>query len=114
MKGAIVFLVFFVLFTAITLQYATLPPGRELYKILKVPDTDQPVIGIPATNLVIALFNGIIYGIIVWLIFTILDHSRKGKKTKPAKKTEAKKFCINCGTEILDKSKYCSKCGASQ
>jgi hypothetical protein len=42
----------------------SIPPRRELYDLLGVPDTDYPVLGIPATTLVIAVFNGVVYGII--------------------------------------------------
>ena len=71
MKGAIVFLVFFVAMTVFTLLYADLPPGRQIYGMLDVPETGYPVGGIPATVLILSLFNGIVYGIIAWLIYSI-------------------------------------------
>ena len=118
MKGAIVFLVFSVIFGAATLQYYTdLPPGRQLYGLLNVPETSYPVLGIPASILIFAVFNGIIYGVIAWLIFTIIVRARHKKivqKVAPPTTTEPKNFCISCGAEISSKVKYCPKCGAAQ
>ena len=71
MKGALVFLVFFVAMTVFTLLYADLPPGRQIYEMLDVPFTGYPVGGIPTTVLIVSLFNGIVYGVIAWLIYSI-------------------------------------------
>jgi uncharacterized membrane-anchored protein YitT (DUF2179 family) len=70
MKGAIVFVVAFIIFLAATLAYPALPPGRQIYDLLGVEETTEPVLGISVTTLVCAIFNGVIYGIIIWLIFT--------------------------------------------
>ncbi len=83
MKGAIVFLVVFFVLLAATLAYTEMPPGKQIYSVLNVPTTDYPVLGIPATTLIVAVFNGVVYGIIAWLAFTLLERSR-GKKAKPA------------------------------
>jgi len=77
MRGAIVFLVVFIALFAATLAYPSMPPGRQLYSLLGVPETDYPVLSIPATTLVIAIFNGVIYGVIAWLIFTFAEKARK-------------------------------------
>jgi di/tricarboxylate transporter len=69
-QGAIVFLAVFVIFLLATLAVPNIPPGEMLYGLLGVPKTDYPVLGVPATILVIAIFNGVIYGVIAWLIFT--------------------------------------------
>jgi ribosomal protein S27AE len=116
MKGAIVFLVFFVAMTALTLIYADLPLGRQIYEMLDVPETDYPVGGIPATILVMSLFNGIVYGIIAWLIYSIamVAKRRRNESKNEVASTEQKKFCINCGAEIIESTTYCGKCGASQ
>jgi len=84
MKGAIVFLVVFIVLLLVTLGFPYIPPGKGLYGLLGVPETDYPVLGIPATLLVEAVFNGVIYGIIAWLIFT-LAYSRRAKRVTPAK-----------------------------
>ena len=83
MRGAIIFITVFLIFLVITLIYPTLPPGEMLYNLLNVPETDYPVLGIPATTLVIAVFNGVVYGFIAWLIFTLTNKIRR-KEKKPA------------------------------
>ncbi|OGD55347.1 hypothetical protein A3K78_07025 [Candidatus Bathyarchaeota archaeon RBG_13_52_12] len=72
MKGAIVFLVVFVLGVIITLGNTSLPPGSTIYGMLNVPSTNYPVLGIPATTLIISVINGVVYGFIAWLAFTIV------------------------------------------
>ena len=81
MKGAIVFIAAFLLFLVITLGYASLPPGRQIYDAIAGVETDYPVLGIPATTLVAAVFNGVIYGIIIWLVYTLVERLTK-KSTK--------------------------------
>jgi hypothetical protein len=73
MKGAIIFIIAFVIFLAATLAYPELPPGKQLYGLLGVQETSEQVLGIPATTLVCAIFNGVVYGVIIWLIFTALQ-----------------------------------------
>ena len=82
MKGALVFLVVFVIFVVATLgAYSTLPPGWEIYSALNLPpDVDYPVLGIPATDLIVAVFNGVVYGVIVWIIYSIIARVTKREK----------------------------------
>ena len=78
MKGAIVFLAVFVIFLAATLGYSAIPPGKALYQLLGVPETEYPVLGIPVTLLVQTIINGVIYGAIAWLIFSLaIKYKRK-------------------------------------
>jgi di/tricarboxylate transporter len=77
MRGALIFLAVFFAVLVATLAYPSMPPGPQLYSLLNVPTTDFPVLGIPATTLVIAVFNGVVYGIIAWLAFTIAQKTRK-------------------------------------
>jgi hypothetical protein len=79
MKGAIIFLVIFILALLVTLAYSDMPPGKQIYNALNVPATDYLVLGIQATTLAIAVFNGVVYGVIVWLIYTLAEHARKPK-----------------------------------
>ena len=80
-EGAIVFLMVFFAMLLATLAYPTMPPGRQIYSLLGVPDIDYLVLGIPATTLVIAVFNGVVYGIIAWLIFTFTVRTIRARKT---------------------------------
>ena len=81
MKGAIVFIAAFLLFLVITLGYASLPPGRQIYDAIAGVDTDYPILGIPAPTFASAILNGVIYGIIIWLVYTVIERITK----KPAK-----------------------------
>ena len=81
LKGALVFLGAFVIFLILTLGYPALPPGPQIYGLLNVPSTDYPVLGIPVTTLAIAIFNGVVYGIIAWLTYTVADMFTK--KSEP-------------------------------
>jgi hypothetical protein len=89
MKGALVFLAVFIILFAATLAYNDLPPGKQIYDALNVPTTDYPVLGIQATTLIKAVFNGVVYGIIAWLIYTIAERTTKPKtQTQPTKPTQ--------------------------
>ena len=81
-EGALVFLIVFVIGLVVTMAYPTLPPGMQIYGLLNVPTSTYPVLGIGVTTLAEAVFNGVVYGIIVWLIFTILRRA-----TRPKQKT---------------------------
>jgi len=84
MKGAIVFLVVFAVVLLATLAYNSIPPGQQIYRAA-LPNTEQytstyPIASTNAFALILAVFNGVIYGFVAWLIFTILTWgSRKNK-----------------------------------
>lgn len=82
MRGALVFLGVFVIVTLISIAMPTIPPGLQIYEALNVPLAEYPVGGIPASTLIIAIFNGVIYGVIAWIIFSIADRAMK-KEKKP-------------------------------
>lgn len=84
-EGAIIFLIVFVVLLAATLASPSIPPGRDLYGFLGVEEVDYPVLGVPATVLVSAVFNGVIWGIIVWLIFTLFRRTTKKESTVKVK-----------------------------
>ena len=72
MKGAIVFLAAFLLFLVISLGYADLPPGRQIYDGIVGAESDYSVGGVPVTLLAIGIFNGVIYGIIIYIVYWLL------------------------------------------
>ena len=85
MKGALVFLGIFIIILLATLGYPDLPPGKQIYNSLGVPTTDYKVIGIAATTLIEAVFNGVIYGIVAWIIYTIADRATRKKPPQKQK-----------------------------
>jgi hypothetical protein len=85
MKGAIVFLVVFAIAVLITLGDTAIPPGKAIYDAL-LPNTEAAsgyLVGgrIDAVTLIISVFNGVIYGFIAWLIFTLMT-ALLGKEKK--------------------------------
>jgi hypothetical protein len=85
MKGAIVFLVVFAIVVVITLGNTSIPPGQAIYNAV-LPGTEAAsgyLVGgtVDAVTAIIAVFNGVIYGFIAWLVFTILMmFTKKDKK----------------------------------
>jgi hypothetical protein len=73
LRGAIVFLAVFFIVLAVTLAYPELPPGKMIYEAVVGAETDYEVLGMPATQLISAVFNGVIYGFIAWLIFWLAE-----------------------------------------
>lgn len=88
MKGALVFLGVFVLVLAATLGAPSIPPGRDIYYAIGAVDVDYPILGISVATLVPAVFNGIIYGIVVWVAYSILSSATKKQKKELVYKCE--------------------------
>jgi hypothetical protein len=70
MIGAAVFLLFFVGFFALTLLLPVLPPGGIIYDLLGIAET-YDIFGISSDLLAKSIFNGVIYGVAIWLVFSI-------------------------------------------
>ena len=84
MKGAIVFLAVFAIVVVITLGNTAIPPGKAIYDIA-LPNTEAAsgyLIGgtVNAVTAIIAVFNGVIYGFIAWLVFTLATMGKKKEK----------------------------------
>jgi uncharacterized BrkB/YihY/UPF0761 family membrane protein len=77
-EGAIVFIIAFLVFLAITVAYTELPLGNMISDALGVP-SDLVWNGVLLRTLLSAIFNGVIYGIIIWLIFTFARRRMKPK-----------------------------------
>ena len=76
MKGALIFLIVFVILLVATIAYADLPPGKMISDAINI-DSDVEWSGFAVITLTSAIFNGVIYGIIAWLIFSIVVKVRK-------------------------------------
>jgi hypothetical protein len=77
-EGAIVFLIAFIIFLAATFAYTELPPGNMISDAMGI-DPSIMWSGLQLRTLLSAIFNGIIYGIIIWLIFTFARRTTKSK-----------------------------------
>ena len=85
MKGALVFLIVFVVFVVITLFVPSLPPGSQLYYSVGGVDVNYAILGITVPRLVPAVFNGVIYGVIAYLIYEVYVWvTEKNKKSEKA------------------------------
>ncbi len=96
MKGAIVFLAVFALVFLLSLGVTTIPPGQALYDMLNLPvETTTYKVGgaIYGDVLIMAIFNAVVYGFIVWLVFTILTY--RSRKEKP--QTIQQNVTVNVG-----------------
>jgi len=76
MKGALVFLLVFAILVVLTLGNTAIPPGKAIYTAV-LPGTEAAagyLVGgaVDAITAIIAVFNGVIYGFVAWLIFTIV------------------------------------------
>ncbi len=85
-KGAIVFLIVFAIVVVITLGNTSIPPGKAIYDAV-LPGTEAAsgyLVGgtVDAVTLIIAVFNGVIYGFIAWLLFTLATMGRKKNKAQ--------------------------------
>jgi hypothetical protein len=89
MKGALVFIAVFAIFLLATIAYSELPPGAQIYDSLNFPTTTYQVFDtISVRTLISALFNGVIFGIVAWLIYTI---ARRATKPKAQQQPQQKK-----------------------
>ena len=100
MKGALVFLGVFAIVLVVTLGYPSLPFGSQIYYAVGGTNTNYPILGIPITTLVPAVFNGVIYGFIVWLIYSIASKAAGG-----GKKPQAQTIQQNVTVKVEDKDK---------
>jgi hypothetical protein len=77
MIGAVIFVISFLGFVAATLGIPTLFPGSTIQGLLNIPMTAYPVLGIPAWLLINAIINGVVYGVTIWLIFSLVNMTFK-------------------------------------
>ena len=87
MKGAIIFIISFLAFFGISIGMPTLPPGHMIFGILNIPMIDYPVLGIPADRFIIGIVNGVVYGFIIWLVFTVINAATGKNKNQTISQT---------------------------
>jgi hypothetical protein len=89
MKRAAASIAVSILVLLVSLRYPDIPPGRQIYNSLNVPTTDYSVLGLPTTTLIAAIFNGTVYGMAAWLIYTLAKRARtRGHPKRQIGKTE--------------------------
>jgi len=73
-----VFITAFIIFLVITLAYAEMPLGNMISDAMGIDPTIEWS-GFLVRTLLSAIFNGVIYGVIIWLIYTFIEKARKPK-----------------------------------
>ena len=91
MIGALVFVIFFLIFTLVSaLVYPELPFAAMILELFGITVT-----GIQYGDWIIGLINGVIYGLIIWLAFSLVNLVvKRGKKAKAEKTSLA--TCPKC------------------
>jgi predicted flap endonuclease-1-like 5' DNA nuclease len=82
MSKAVVFAIAFLVFFAITLVIAALPPGDIITSFVGIPETitTTSILGITGTAIVNGLINGFVWGTIVFVIYALIYRAPKKKK----------------------------------
>lgn len=93
--GALVFVIIFLIFTLVSaFVYTDLPPAVTILGWFGIVASDIPQYGV----WIVGLVNGVIYGVIIWAAFSIVNMAFKGKK----KKVEAKfANCPKCKNIVV-------------
>ncbi len=76
MRGAMIFVIAFVIFLAATFAYAELPPGNMISDAMGIDSTVEWS-GFLVRTPISAILNGVIYSVIIWLIFTLVEKARE-------------------------------------
>ncbi len=81
--GTIIIVLAFIVAFLVTIVMPDIPIGRMLYDLLAIPEISDPILGFPTTTLIVAVFNGVFYGIIAWIIFVLAKTLTRPPKPKP-------------------------------
>ena len=83
MLGILIFAVAFFFVFSITLVIPNIPPGQILVNFFKNTETTYTLAGFSGELLFVAMINGLIWGIIILLIYFYSRGPQKEKKTLP-------------------------------
>ena len=83
MLGIVVFVVFFTFFFSVTLIVPNMPPGQIICSALGNSETSYPVAGISGETLVAGIVNGLIWGVIIIILYSYSSGPQKGKVSLP-------------------------------
>ncbi|MEJ2280964.1 MAG: hypothetical protein P8X97_03480 [Candidatus Bathyarchaeota archaeon] len=83
MLGILIFAVAFFFVFSITLVIPNIPPGQILVNFFKNTETTYTLAGFSGELLFIAMINGLIWGIIILLIYFYSRGPQKEKKSLP-------------------------------
>lgn len=78
MIGALVFVIVFLILTVVSIVVPGLPPAEMIVGLFSLPESEYTVY-------INAIVNGVIYGVIVWAAFSVVNMAVKRKKEEKAK-----------------------------
>jgi len=83
MLGAVVFAAAFLCLLGITLGVPAIPPGEIIYPFLGIPEMTYSIFGISGVVLVNGIINGVVWGVIVWMIYALGRRASKREVIPP-------------------------------
>jgi hypothetical protein len=95
--GAVIFVIFFLVFTLVSVfVYPDFPPAAMILGWFGITAATIPQYGI----WIVGLINGVIYGFLIWLLFSMVNlTTQRGKKGKTEKTNLA--TCPKCKTIVV-------------
>jgi predicted flap endonuclease-1-like 5' DNA nuclease len=82
MSKAVVFAIAFLLLFVVTLVIPALPPGEMISSLVGISGTTS-ILGISAVTIVNGIINGLVWGIIVFIIYVLVRPAPKRKEFPP-------------------------------
>jgi len=83
MLSVLVFIGSFLFLFGITIIFPEIPPGQIICDILGNSQTNYPIMGIAGEVLVAGIINGLIFGVIIAILFSYFRGPPKGKVNLP-------------------------------
>lgn len=80
MKGVSVFFAVFIIVLVISFGYSGIPPGQQIYDVIGGTDSNYLILGLSVATLVPAIFNGVVFGAIIWAIYSLSTPSKQKKE----------------------------------
>jgi hypothetical protein len=83
MLGLLVFVASFLFLFSITMIFPDMQPGKILCDVLGNSETNNLIAGVSGELLIAAMINGLVWGIIIVIVYSYLRGPPKGKVTMP-------------------------------
>jgi hypothetical protein len=105
MIGAIVFVTSFLFLFIVTLFFPVLPPGQMLVEAFENAESNYLFVGFSEELIVASLINGLLWGVIIAVVFSYWRGPSKGKIDLPV---WVPRYVTSDGSEVKEKasSKY--------
>jgi len=92
---------FIVIFSATLVVFPSMPPGQLIFAILGNSETDYLVAGVSAELLISALINGLVWGVVILLVYS---YWRGPAKTKVNLPIWVPDYTTSRGSEVKNKT----------